>query len=375
MRYFELCGRLILNSSSVGEFTWSLFPAELILIHTYEQDIICMYSTSSTPLVSDRRHNATTPERNKNTYCHQSPNLAQSPFGHLHSVYNPIFTSSWGLSYSRIPIREDVTTISYQFRWLIENDIIYTMIVLLLKFLFVIIFLFAGVYYASDRHTGHWLALPESKQNPPLKSGNLVITAELSIVISSNQPDISYPPTPEYKQQQGLDILRGITKHIFNSTTGMDDIQTSIIILDIPNLAIAKWCSFHFFFGSGDSLESRNTCIIWSLDTLPLEFETSWNNRPGRQIQLAEFYPSVGAPLSQGLDGNDAIFKYEDTRMIPKGETKIIDGSVAFPCDPFLGKRAYEIVSIPGEFDEKGHSIAQASAWSMNKGLMIEIHD
>ena len=60
--------------------------------------------------------------------------------------------------------------------------------------------------------------------------------------------------------------------------------------------------------------------------------------------------------------------------MIQKGQTKVIDGSVAFPCDPLLGKRAYEIMSIPEKFDEQGHPIAQTSAWSMNKGLMIEIH-
>lgn len=216
--------------------------------------------------------------------------------------------------------------------------------------------------------------LSESKRKPPLKSGNIVITADPSIVVRSNDPNTSYPPTAEFRQEQGLDTLRGFVSHKFNEKTGTEDVETTIVVLDVPRIAEGKYCSFHFFFGGGDSSHVRETFILWSLDSIPAEFDTTWNKRPARHRRIGQFQPGVGPALSLGQESHDAVFKFEDTPIVPKAHIKHLSESIAFPCDPLLGKTAYELVVQPKNFDGKGRPIVESSAWSMNKGLMIEIH-
>ena len=189
--------------------------------------------------------------------------------------------------------------------------------------------------------------LPESKQKPILISGNPVITADPSIVIRSDQPNSSFPQTAQFRQAQGLDTLRG-----FVSNT-----QNTLVVLDVPKAALGRQCSFHFFFGSGDSL-APETFVLWKLDTPPLEFSTSWVNRPRREVQLAEIHTGIGPKLSLGFDSSDAVFNFTNTSVISR----------TFRCDPLLGRVGYELALMPSRKN------SPTSAWSMNKGLMIEIH-
>lgn len=216
--------------------------------------------------------------------------------------------------------------------------------------------------------------LSDSKRKPPLVSGNIVITADPSIVLRSNDPNASFPPNAAFRHKQGLDTLRGFLNFKRNDTTGADDVETTMVVFDVPEIAKGKYCSFHFLFGSGDSSHVREEIILWSLTDIPVEFDTTWLDKPARYRQVAQIHPGIGPKVSLGGEGNDAVFKYEDTPIVPHKSIKTLSESPAFPCDPVLGKTAYELVIRPTQFDQKGRAIVQSAAWSMNKGLMIEIH-
>ncbi|KAF8448260.1 hypothetical protein BDZ91DRAFT_803157 [Kalaharituber pfeilii] len=221
--------------------------------------------------------------------------------------------------------------------------------------------------------------LPESKQKPPLISGNIVVTAEPSIIIKSFDPDTTVPESQEAKEALQLDILRGALGHQFNYQTHKDDITTTIVVFDTPQIAHGKECSFHFFWGSGDSSHVNHEIVLWSLDgrdnKFPVEFETTWNNRPYRNHEIARLRPNKGPDLSTGGDSPDAQFHFFGNPLIQN--IKHDENHVArFSCDPFVGKRAFELVYRPGteDMDEHGHPQLSGAAWSMNKGLMIEVH-
>ncbi|MDB5557047.1 MAG: hypothetical protein JWL86_7031 [Rhizobium sp.] len=225
-----------------------------------------------------------------------------------------------------------------------------------LKLNFVLLFAMNLFFVYGNGKEG---SLPESKQKPILSTGNPVFTADVSIVLRSRDPDTSFPPTPEFKQRQGLDTLRGFLSKNIN---GM---ETTMVIIDIPQVAKGKKCSFHFFFGSGDSTHVRDPFLVYLLKELPREFETTWNNRPKRAGFPLLVEPGIGPALSLGLDGNDAKFRFPDSGYRERDDLNV------FPCDsysrnPNLGKIAFELVSCKNG--------SESSAWSMNKGLMIEVH-
>ena len=67
--------------------------------------------------------------------------------------------------------------------------------------------------------------------------------------------------------------------------------------------------------------------------------------------------------LSQGQDSPDALFNYLNNLLLKVHNES---GIAKFRCDPLICSKAFELAfASPNEM---------SAAWSMNKGLMIEIH-
>ena len=61
-----------------------------------------------------------------------------------------------------------------------------------------------------------------------------IITTKVSIIIQSHEPDSTYPTNLEFKDEFGDHILHGSLSHLFNNTTQLIDINTTLIVLNIP---------------------------------------------------------------------------------------------------------------------------------------------
>ncbi|KAI5807750.1 hypothetical protein DFH27DRAFT_547835 [Peziza echinospora] len=218
--------------------------------------------------------------------------------------------------------------------------------------------------------------LSDSKRKPALLSKNRVITSDPNIVVRSATPNVSSPPSADARKALGLDSLRGFVGQTWDSETQQSQFVTTILVFNVPEEAKGKRCSFHFFFGSGDS-NGEETFFLWSLDGrdnwFPEEFKTTWNNKPYRNQLTAEFESGKGPKITkEGTgEGRDAKFTLHHTEKVKHLEA--VGEYKSFPCDPIVGKTAWEIVVKP-KFNEKGQVTTPTSAWSMNKGLMIEVH-
>ena len=213
--------------------------------------------------------------------------------------------------------------------------------------------------------------LPDSKKKPQLISGNFVVTPDPTIVVNSLTPSVGIPKDEADKERLGLDILRGMVHHGFSD--GKEAIQSTFFVLDVPNAAKGQRCAFHFVTGSGDFVSPEEVLEVWYLIDKPVEFKTTFNNKPGRDHVLTKIFPYKGQKISQTPgDSQDARFEFpHGSRLI---QDKKHEGEMAtFLCDPFVGKHGYEIILRPTKFDDKGRPASVSGAWSMNKGFMIEV--
>ena len=190
-----------------------------------------------------------------------------------------------------------------------------------------------------------------------------IITGDPSIIIRNYESDYSYPPNLEFKHQQSDRLLRGSLSHTFNQTTKSIDINTTLIVLDIPQSARSKWCSFHLDFEQVlDFVGPVEFLGLWSLETLPLEFETTWNTRPNRKLWLGTITtPELGVK-------RDSIFTLTPISVPLQRQQPDSDG-IVFPCQLFIGKNGFELAALPTH--PRGFE-----PWTWRSaGLKIKIHD
>lgn len=193
-----------------------------------------------------------------------------------------------------------------------------------------------------------------------------IITADPSIIIRNDVPDRSFPPNPEFKSQHP-DILRGSLSYSLNQTTKSTNINTTLFVLDIPDSARAKWCSFRLDFEIQDIVWGAEFIELWSLETLPVEFETTWNTRPNRRLWLG----IMGTPQLRSVPRvpyNSNIFSLNPVSIPFQLLLPGSDNIIVFPCLFFIGKTGFELAALPSQLE--GFKF-----WAWNTaGLTIEIH-
>ena len=103
----------------------------------------------------------------------------------------------------------------------------------------------------------------------------MLIIVDPSIIIrnwTSNNPE---PKNQLVKSLLHLDILRGFMRNFGNQTKNM------IVVLDTPQIACGKECSFHFLGGYGDSSHISYEIVLWLVDrNSTTEFQITWKHRP-----------------------------------------------------------------------------------------------
>lgn len=119
----------------------------------------------------------------------------------------------------------------------------------------------------------------------------------------------------------------------------------------------------YFFFGPGDAAGGYSQLQLFSLlqPTEVWEFNTTYNNRPGRSQHLGTFavYPPPTYPVP------DVVADVPENSNVPAAYEG--GAQIEFQCP--VGKVAYELVGVATRPD----GILPTLAWSMNKGLAIEI--
>ena len=218
------------------------------------------------------------------------------------------------------------------------------------------------------------LNLPTSKQVPKLISGYEVITVDPSIVVESINGTYTYPPNPTFNAQAKQDILRGMLSFPGKNDYGWE-YQNTLVVLDVPTTYENYQCKFHFVYGGGDFVRGR--VALWQLKSPPEEFKTTWDNKPAVSYYIGWFLPGLGEKVSMtDGDSTDAKWDFGLSDFVKPGDECGPDReeckSLIFPCKWVTGKYGYEMQFDPEMNDAQN---VGASAWSMNKGLMIEIVD
>lgn len=136
-----------------------------------------------------------------------------------------------------------------------------------------------------------------------------------------------------------------------------------LIILDI--------CSYYFFFGPGDAAGGFSRLQLYSLvqPTEVWEFNTTYNNRPDRSDPLGTFAIYPPKWLTDKNPVPDVVADVPDNSNVPAviEEWKGTYQRIELDCP--VGKVAYDLVGVATD----PNGILPPMAWSLNKGLAIEI--
>ena len=216
------------------------------------------------------------------------------------------------------------------------------------------------------------LDLPADKQVPKLISGNEAITVDPSIVIRSDDGTSTFPTDAESKAKSGKDILRGMLSIPGKTAYGFE-FQDTLVVLDVPTTYENYQCKFHFIVGGGDFVQGR--IALWQLASLPVEFQTTFDNKPETSGYIGWFLPALGEKISMtDGDGNDALWDFGGSEFVEPenecGPDRKECKSLPFPCKSIIGKYGYQMQFDPEKSDATD---VTGSAWSMNKGLIVEV--
>lgn len=230
-----------------------------------------------------------------------------------------------------------------------------------LKMLFNHTFLLLVLTYIVRPYIVHGLTIEQ--QFPQWNRS--IIRADPSIIIQSNEPDLSFPPNSEFKSQHP-DILRGSLSYFSTQT----NINRTLLVLDIPQSARAKWCSFHLSFEQEDIIWPLQLVELWSLETLPVEFETTWNTRPNRKHWLGTIQTFASVTIYQYTTFSSFnLNPFSVPFHIPRPDVEAQRDQQVFPCQLFLGKTGFELAALPTH-----HDGFRPWAWK-SPGLMVEVFD
>lgn len=191
-----------------------------------------------------------------------------------------------------------------------------------------------------------------------------IITTNVSIIIQSHEPDSTYPTNLEFKDELGDYILHGSLSYLFNNTTKLMHINTTLIVLDIALSAGSKWCSFQPVFQDIPKLAGE-FIDLWSLETIPVEFKTTWDTRPIRKQWLGV----ISSPHIT-LSSPNPNYKLHLTPIsVPYQFPQPDNNNIAFPCQLFMGKTGFELTALPAHIDG-------FKTWNWKDlGLTIQIHN
>ena len=145
------------------------------------------------------------------------------------------------------------------------------------------------------------------------------------------------------------------------------NINTTLLVLDIPETARAKWCSFHLVIERQDNIGVLEFIELWSLETLPVEFKTTWNTRPSRKLWLGTIQTRLGVslpPPNAPIDSKFNLHQISVPFQLPRPGG---DGFI-FPCQLFIGKTGFELAALPTHYGG-----FQPWTWR-TPGLMVEIY-
>jgi len=179
--------------------------------------------------------------------------------------------------------------------------------------------------------------------------------------------------TPEAKHALGDDTNRGFLRILPNKDAGGAlNMWGTIAVFEMPDIAEGKDCRFHFFLGSGDAAGGFSRLQLYSLANVPEveEFGTTYNNRPSRQQYLGTFAVYPPKWLTDTNPVPDVVANVPDNHNDPavaEEWTGDVPQQIVLKCP--VRKAAYDIV--PHATEASG--IMSTLAWSLNKGLSIEI--
>ena len=104
---------------------------------------------------------------------------------------------------------------------------------------------------------------------------------------------------------------------------------------------------------------------MWSLETIPVEFKTTWNTRPIRKQWLGV----ISSPHIT-LSSPNPNYKFHLTpNSVPYQFPQPDNNNIVFPCQLFMGKTGFELTALPTHIDE-------FKTWNWKDlGLTIQIHN
>lgn len=129
---------------------------------------------------------------------------------------------------------------------------------------------------------------------------------------------------------------------------------------------------FHFFLGSGDGAGGYSRLDLHRAKYPERigEFNTTYNNHPGRNQKLGTFaiYPPKTVTDTNPVPDviADIPNNYNDPAVVEEWTGKVTQ-QIVLPC--VVGKVAYDLV--PRATQSNG--VLPTVAWSLNKGLAIEM--
>ncbi|KAF8453514.1 hypothetical protein BGX38DRAFT_1177389 [Terfezia claveryi] len=210
----------------------------------------------------------------------------------------------------------------------------------------------------------------ESKRVPVLKSGNALITSRYNVVYKQDAPD--WHMTEKDKIAQGNDTNRGFCRILPNTKAGGKlQMWGTLNVFVMPGIAEGKDCRFHFFLGSGDGANGYSRLDLHEAryPSRIGEFTTTYNNYPGRRQKLGTFAIYPPKELTDVNPIPDVVANIPDNYNTPAVAEEYTGGYQKIVRKCPVGKVVFDLVPRATE----SNGILGTVAWSLNKGLGIEI--
>lgn len=178
--------------------------------------------------------------------------------------------------------------------------------------------------------------------------------------------------TVKDKVAQGNDTNRGFCRILPNAKAGGElQMWGTLNVFVMPEIAKGKDCRFHFFLGSGDGASGYSRLDLYEAKYPSHigEFNTTYNNHPGRRQKLGRFAVYPPKELTDSNPVPDVVADIPDNYNTPAVAEEYTGGHQMIVRKCRVGKVVFDLV--PRATQSNG--IMGTVAWSLNKGLGIEI--